>query len=71
MPADSEIVAAMDNDADGTKLCEMVEKAVALTGRLDLRFTVRQPVGFKDWNDQLRAKPQPLLPFRSVEAAPG
>ena len=39
-------------------------KAVELTGRLDLKFIVQEPFGFKDWNDQLRAKPQPLLPYR-------
>jgi len=64
MPADSEIVAAMDADADGAKLADVVRKAVALTGRLDLKFTVQEPFGFKDWNDQLRAKPQPSLPSR-------
>ena len=30
----------------------------------DLRFTMHEPFGFKDWNDQLRAKPHPLLPYR-------
>lgn len=64
MPVESEIVSAMDADADGAKLTEIVREAVALTGRLDLKFTVHEPFGFKDWNDQLRAKPQPLLPYR-------
>lgn len=66
MPADSEIVAAMDADADGAKLAEVVRKAVELTGRLDLRFSVQEPFGFKDWNDQLRAsaKPQPPSSYR-------
>jgi len=64
MPLDSEIVSAMDADEDGAKLSEVVRKAVALTGRLDLRFTMQEPFGFKDWNDQLRAKPQPYLPYR-------
>ena len=70
MPADSEIVSAMDADDDGAKLSEVVRKAVSLTGRLDLRFTVQEPFGFKDWNDQLRARPQPLLPWRSMEVVP-
>lgn len=61
MPRDSEVVAAMDNDADGAKLADVVRKAVALTGRLDLKFTLQEPFGYKDWNDQLRAKPQPVL----------
>ena len=64
MPQDSEIIAAMDADADGARLAEVVRHAVALTGRLDLKFSVHEPFGFKDWNDQLRAKPQPLVPYR-------
>jgi hypothetical protein len=64
MPIGSEIVSAMDADADGAKLADVVRKAVELTGRLDLRFTVQEPVGFKDWNDQLRARPRPLLSNR-------
>ncbi len=70
MPLDSEIVAAMDNDAIGAKLTEVVRNGVLLTGRIDLRFTVHEPLGFKDWNDQLRAKPLPFLPLRQKEAAP-
>lgn len=71
MPRDSEIVSAMDNDADGAKLSEIVRKAVELTGRVDLRFVVHEPFGFKDWNDQLCAKPKPFLSYRSEEASPG
>jgi hypothetical protein len=58
MPLDSEIVAAMDADADGAKLAEVVRSSVAMTGRLDLKFTTQEPFGFKDWNDQLRKIPQ-------------
>jgi hypothetical protein len=64
MPVGAEIVAAMDADAGGRKLVEVVRRAFELTGRHDLRFTVHVPVGAKDWNDQLRAKPQPFLPYR-------
>lgn len=64
MPHGSEIVAAMDADADGRKLAEVVRDAVKLTGRADLRFVMQEPEGAKDWNDQLRAKPQPFLPCR-------
>jgi Toprim-like/Protein of unknown function (DUF3991) len=71
MPQGSEIAAAMDNDADGKKLVEVVRQAVALTGRADLRFSVQEPQGAKDWNDVLRAKPLPFLPYRSEEASPG
>ena len=64
MASDSEIVAAMDADLAGRELVEIVRRAVELSGRLDLKFTVHVPVGHKDWNDQLRAKPHPLLPYR-------
>jgi hypothetical protein len=64
MPVSSEIVSAMDADADGGKLAEIVRRAVELSGRHDLRFIVQEPFGHKDWNDQLRAKPHPLLPYR-------
>ena len=67
MPVDSQIIAAMDADAEGRKLAELVRGAVELTGRKDLRFTVQMPEGFKDWNDQLRARPLPLLPYRPPE----
>jgi hypothetical protein len=70
MPRDSEIVSAMDNDADGAKLSEIVRRAVELTGRGDLRFVLHEPLGFKDWNDRLRAKPEPSLPYSFKEAAP-
>lgn len=62
MPASSEIVAAMDADVDGAKLVEVVCQAVKLSGRVDLRFTVQEPFGFKDWNDQLRGKQQSSFP---------
>jgi len=64
MPLDSEVIAAMDNDAAGVELTQVVRQAVALTGRLDLKFSVHEPFGFNDWNDQLRAKPQPLFSNR-------
>lgn len=64
MPAFSEIVSAMDADAEGGKVAEVVRRAVELSGRLDLRFVIEEPAGHKDWNNQLRAKPHPLLPYR-------
>jgi hypothetical protein len=57
MPLKSQIISAMDADADGRALTEVVREAVEMTGRADLRFTVDAPVGFKDWNDELRANP--------------
>lgn len=64
MPVGSEIVSAMDNDADGAKLAEVVRQAVELTGRHDMRFVLQEPLGFKDWNDQLRQKPAQSLSYR-------
>lgn len=64
MPAGSEIVAAMDADKAGRELAEVVRNAAALTGRVDLRFRIHEPEGFKDWNDVLRAKPKPFPPCR-------
>jgi len=54
MPTGAEVVAAMDADDAGRKLAGVVRKALSLSGRGDLRFTVQEPVGVKDWNDQLR-----------------
>ena len=45
MPDGAEIVAAMDNDADGVKLAGVVRQAVKLSGRDDLRFMVHEPFG--------------------------
>jgi hypothetical protein len=67
MPAGAEIVAAMDADAAGRKLVETVQRAVELSGRVDLRFRHEEPEGFKDWNDQLCARPKPFLPYRPEE----
>lgn len=64
MPASSEVISAMDADQSGAALAEVVRRAFEMSDRRDLRFTVQEPVGFKDWNDQLRAKPHPLLPYR-------
>jgi hypothetical protein len=57
MPHGSEVIAAMDADTEGRKLASLVRDAVALTGRVDLRFVMVEPFGHKDWNDALRAKP--------------
>jgi hypothetical protein len=67
MPAKATIVAAMDADADGGNLAEVVREAVQLSGREDLVFVFQEPFGFKDWNDQLRAKPKSPLPYRPEE----
>ena len=71
MPPGSEIIAAMDADEDGAKLAEIVRSAVELTGRLDLRFVMQEPFGYKDWNQELQQKREPVFSRRSVEVAPG
>jgi hypothetical protein len=70
MPADSEIVSAMDADADGAKLNEVVRQAFELSGRQDLRFSVHEPFGFKDWNDQLRFSPSGPRPTAASVPTP-
>jgi hypothetical protein len=62
MPAGAVVVAAMDADADGRKLAEIVRDAVRQTGRSDLSFELHEPHGFKDWNDQLRGKQPDFFP---------
>lgn len=64
MPQSATIIAAMDADEDGRKLAEIIRRAFGLTGRGDLHFLIDEPVGHKDWNDQLRAKPQAVISCR-------
>jgi len=64
MPLSSEVISAMDADLAGRELAETVRRAVELSGRLDLKFTVQEPIGGKDWSDVLRTKPHPFLPYR-------
>ena len=71
MPFGSRIVAAFDADEAGRRYAEAVRHAFELVGRSDLSFEMQEPESFKDWNDQWRAKPQPLLPYRAREASPG
>ena len=66
LPTGSEIVAAMDADADGRKLAEVVRAAVQLSGRADLSFVIQEPFGFKDWNDQLRGNQPDFFPAARV-----
>ena len=67
MPVKAKIVAATDADMEGGKLAAVVREAVALTGRDDLGLVLHQPDGFKDWNDRLRNRPKPPLPYRPQE----
>jgi hypothetical protein len=72
MPPDSTIVAAMDADAQGAKLADIVRHAVEFSGRDDLSFVIQEPpAGFKDFNDVLRGQPKPPLPYRAVEPSIG
>jgi hypothetical protein len=64
MPAKSKIVAAMDADADGAELAGIVHEAVKLAGRDDLAYVFQEPFGYKDWNDQIRKRPQHSVPAR-------
>jgi hypothetical protein len=57
-------MAAMDADTDGRELADVVKRAVEMSGRSDLRFSIHEPSGFKDWNDQLVARPRSPLPCR-------
>jgi len=65
MPLKSTIVAATDADAEGGKLAAIIGEAIELTGRDDLTHVVCQPIGFKDWNDQLRKKQSAMTGLQS------
>lgn len=62
MPTQAEIIAAMDADEDGRKLGAIVRQAFDASDRNDLRFQQQEPVGFKDWNDELRGRQRDLFP---------
>ena len=61
MPARSEIVAAMDNDAAGRKLAELVRSSCGASLVQKLAFRQREPDEHKDWNDALRDNKSPTL----------
>jgi hypothetical protein len=46
----------MDADDAGRQLADAIEKAFHDASRADLTFRRQEPTGFKDWNDQLRAR---------------
>jgi Histidine kinase-, DNA gyrase B-, and HSP90-like ATPase len=56
IPEDARQRFEMDADEDGRLLVGVVRQAVEFSGRSDLRFQEHEPLGFKDWNDQLRGK---------------
>ncbi len=51
-----EVIAAMDADPAGVKLCDIVVAAFEASGRKDLVFRKHVPEEFKDWNEQLMAQ---------------
>lgn len=53
-----EVVTAMDADEEGAKLSGAVTEAFETARRDDLLFRRQEPVGFKDFNDQLRGNAQ-------------
>ena len=54
LPNGAEVIAAMDNDADGKTLAEVIEAAVKTSNRPDLIYHSHFPAPpFKDWNDVL------------------
>lgn len=61
LPRAAEVIAAMDADDAGRQLAGTIAKAFGDAGRADLLFRRMEPVGFKDWNDQLRARPKGVL----------
>lgn len=61
MPTGAQIVAAMDNDDEGTKFSEGIRSIVNEAARSDLRFLVSRPKEFKDWNELLKSQ-APSLP---------
>ena len=63
MPKYAMVVAATDADIEGGKLADCICEAVQLSERDDLVFVRQEPQTAKDWNDVLRAKPHPLLPY--------
>jgi hypothetical protein len=54
MPRSAEIVAATDADLGGEQLAASIRRAFSCVAAQTFRR--EQPVGFKDWNDQLRAR---------------
>jgi hypothetical protein len=64
MPPGSRIITGMDADKDGRELVDVVRQAYEFSGRPDMTIENDEPLGAKDWNELLQARPQPLLPYR-------
>jgi len=68
---DSEIIAAMDADADGAALAAMVRRLSNLSGRSDLRFVNAEPFGSRTGTDRYASTPfsflLPRTPFLSPD----
>jgi Toprim-like/Protein of unknown function (DUF3991) len=71
MPARSEIVAAMDNDAAGRQLADMVRGSCGASLVQKLAFRQHDPIVHKDWNDELLASQRPeIIRMRSPMPEP-
>ncbi|AXC15970.1 hypothetical protein ACPOL_6760 (plasmid) [Acidisarcina polymorpha] len=63
LPNGSEVVSAVDNDADGAQIAAIIEMAVTESGREDLIYRAHfPPLPIKDWNDVLRQSRQSSFP---------
>ena len=57
LPAGAEVIAAMDSDAGGVQLANLIEDAVKAGNRPDLSYRAHFPaLPVKDWNDALRSR---------------
>ncbi|HUA82811.1 MAG TPA: DUF3991 domain-containing protein [Bryobacteraceae bacterium] len=70
LPESSTVVAAMDADAAGRELAELVLEAARKADRPDVRFETHVPASFKDWNEQLCAAKRASARLHSPEARP-
>jgi DNA primase len=56
MPASATVLSAMDADAAGRDIADLIGEAVKSSGRADVRFVIQEPEAGKDWNDLIRAR---------------
>jgi hypothetical protein len=71
LPANAEVICAMDNDKDGRKLATMVEDAFKSAGRPDLCFKLDLPsTEGEDWNQLLKTRPLPANSFPIAHPSP-
>lgn len=61
------VIAAMDSDASGSELCEVIASALRDSGRTDLVFVEHVPENMKDWNDVLRGQPRATESYSDID----